>query len=90
MRALLALLIALPAHAGVILTVEAPQGRIDLYQEQGQCLGDAHQALFTDRSTGAKIPGCWAPLNADVVQIAFMDADIAHVPTKDFKRPAEG
>ena len=79
--------LALPVQAEVILTVKAPEGRIDLMSEQGRCLGDSHEALFTDAHSGNLVPGCWIPLSADLVQVAFLDGDIAKIPTKDMKAP---
>lgn len=87
MKSIIALaLVSIPAHAAIFRTVEAPAGRIDLYDEVGVCLGDAHRAEFTDRHTGAKIPGCWAPLSNELVQVAFLDADVARIPVSALKR----
>lgn len=81
--------IATSAHSTVIQTVEAPDGRIDLHDESGPCVNAGLRAEFTDRKTGEKIAGCWVAVSKDLVQIAFLDGDIARVPTSAFKRPAE-
>lgn len=74
------------AHAaGAGLTAETESGRIDLYQEPGQCVGQARRAAYVPLK-GDPIEGCWT-FTGNTVRLVFLDGDSGEVPAQAFKKP---
>jgi hypothetical protein len=68
------------AHAGLVGSVDSPEGRIDLFEENGPCVGKALKAEFVPpKGRGDPVVGCWVAGGAFVL-VVFMDADIAQIP----------
>jgi hypothetical protein len=74
-----ALLVSNAAHAAIVGTVESPDGRIDLFEEHGPCVGKALKAEFVPQK-GEPVVGCWVA-GGPFVMVVFLDADIAQIPT---------
>jgi hypothetical protein len=65
-------------QAAVVGVVESPQGRIDLFDDHGQCVGKALKAEFIPEQ-GETVQGCWV-VGGQVILVVFLDADIATIP----------
>lgn len=67
------------SHAEVIVRfVQTPEGRIDLYADQGPCRAEVKRAEYVP-AKGDPVPGCWV-VRRTMVSIVFLDGDIAQVP----------
>lgn len=82
--ALLSLLLAGSAAGDVILEARDEDIRVELHRDAGPCVGSARWAIFYQGRV--RIPGCWI-LNADSVQIAWLDGDISVIPVRAFREP---
>ena len=79
-------LVCAAAHAATPgLSAETDTGRIDLFQEAGQCVGQARRATYVPLK-GEPIEGCWT-FTGNLVRIVFMDGDSGDLPPQAFKKP---
>ncbi len=82
--ALLSLLLAGSAAGDVIAEAWDGEVRVELHRDAGPCVGPARWAVYYQGRV--RIPGCWI-LNADSVQIAWLDGDVSFVPLRAFREP---
>lgn len=69
------------AAAAPLYTATATDGsRITLTDERGPCEGQALLAAWMSKDGQRQVRGCWT-LVGEVVWVAFLDGDIARVPT---------
>jgi len=79
------LLAALPAQAKIVAFLQTTQGRVELHDEAGQCVGVAKRADFV-YSDGTRVGGCWL-MGSGVVQVVFLDGDTGQIPAGEFQTP---
>jgi hypothetical protein len=86
--AMYALMASLPALAGVAAVVDGPQGSLLIHDTTGPCMGSARFAEFVSNDGKLRIGGCWVS-NGELMQIAFLDGDMARVPIAALRKPKE-
>lgn len=85
-RAAILVLACAAAYAAPDMTAETKGGgRIDLYRDAWQCVGNARRAEFVP-SRGDAVHGCWLAAAGDV-RIVFLDGDVVQVPIGVFAPP---
>jgi hypothetical protein len=91
MRIIAAVLLALAgaSHAAVIAEARERDIVLQLTDEAGPCISPAKLAVFR-QGVAAPIQGCYRLNPATmIVQVAFLDGDVAEVPVSLFKRPGD-
>lgn len=79
------LALAAPAHAQLLGEVRSDNGRIELREEAGPCVGQARSAIFVGNN-GLRVQGCWIP-RPSMIFVVFLDGDVAQIPPQVIRKP---
>lgn len=86
MRVLALILLCSVVQAKPIAEARNDLGIVTLYDEQGQCVGEARRAEWMSADGRDRVPGCWVARSGGLITISYWDGDFGRIAAGSFRK----